>query len=113
VFDLVEEGLQHDVGALDQADPAADRGRQSDHVAPEGRTVALEVVEDQVDGLAQVLGWTALRTTLPERDLQLLDSLLDVADLGRLLLGVGRDVKLVGGRFALEAKGVAEFIKEA
>ncbi|MBE3037559.1 MAG: hypothetical protein IMZ62_01910 [Chloroflexi bacterium] len=47
----------------------------------EGRTMVFEVVEDQVDGLAEVLGWTALRTTLLERGLEFLDSLLDVAEL--------------------------------
>jgi hypothetical protein len=51
--------------------------------------MAFEVVEDQVDGFAEVLGWTALRTTLFERGLQFLDSLLDVAELGALVLGVG------------------------
>ena len=43
--------------------------------------MVFEVVEDQVDGLAEVLGWTALRTTLLERGLEFLDSLLDVAEL--------------------------------
>ena len=48
--------------------------------------MVFEVVEDQVDGFAEVLGWTALRTTVLERGLQVLDSLLDVAQLGPILL---------------------------
>ena len=45
-------------------------------------------------------------------ELELLDSLLDVADLGQSVLGIGWVDRVAGRRFDLEAKGVAELVEE-
>ena len=47
--------------------------------------MTIEVPEHQVDGLTRVLSRTALRTPLLQRRLQILDGLLDVAELDCLL----------------------------
>jgi len=88
VLDGVEEALEDDVGAFNDADAATGRRGQGDDVAPQGRAVALEVSEDDVDGLTGILGGAAHGTALLQGNLQSRDSLLDVAKLRELLPGV-------------------------
>ena len=59
VFDLVEKALKVDVSAFDQADAPACRALEGDRVAPEGRAMAFEVLEDQVNATASKVGWAA------------------------------------------------------
>jgi hypothetical protein len=108
----MEEAFEHVVGALDQTDSSARRGRESDDVTPQGRTMTVEVAEDEVDGLTRVLSRTALWTPLLQRRLQILDGVLDVAELDGLLRCVEGGA-LVRWRLDLEPEGVTELIEEA
>lgn len=109
----VPEALKQDVGPLDETDPTAGGGRQVDDVAPQGSAVVREVLEDEVDRLAEVVRRTALGAAPAQRSFEGLDGFLDVADLVTLLL-LRRGGRRVGrSGLGLEAQRVAQFVEQA
>jgi len=74
----VEEVLEDVVGALHEAAMAGNLFGESDDVAPESFSVAIEVIEDYVDGLASVLGKTTLGAASLQGGAEIADISLNV-----------------------------------
>ena len=90
VLELAEEILGQEVGPWDESDAAACVFGQTYGVAPEVVAMGLDVLEDEVDGLAGVPCRAASRAAPSERNdelVELLAHLLEVVD--GLVLGEG------------------------
>jgi hypothetical protein len=63
VLHCVPEALQFVIGSIDES-KASDVIRQVNLMAPQRVTVAVNVIEDEIDGLSHILGRAAFRTSL-------------------------------------------------
>jgi hypothetical protein len=115
VLEAVEEALQSVVGAVHEAYAPTGLGWQRDGVAPQVLAVGLQVAEDEVDGLARVLGRAALGAALAQGGGQAVDGGLDVLKLGESLECVGgssRRILTAAGGLGREAQGGPQLLEE-
>ena len=80
-----EEAFERQVGAVNNSHTATGSLGQRDDMAEERGTVTVEVLEDHVDGIAHVLGWSAFGAALSQRGGQLLDAPLDILQFGEFI----------------------------
>jgi hypothetical protein len=96
-LDVAVERLQPAVGSVHNADAAAGLLGERDDVPPQGGTMVLDVLEDDIDGLALVLSRPARGAALAKVGGQGLDGLANVTQSRLGLLGRDRLGRRVGG----------------